>query len=252
MALSTIAEEASSKDDDCVQNVNIDSPEPRIQPYQRTVDSPIAILGLISLGTVLLSLSIPTLASGSIDPPSLIVVIATLSVAIYTNDLDFDMVMSSYGGISQITVAAWEISLGNTFSATVFATYGGFDFVYSALCLPRIGHTAAHIVDEVVGQQFYDYIGIYFAIWGSIAFLLLLGALHTNIPYVATHACIVCALACLSLNAFTGNPRLAFAGGALGIVASFVAYYSAFSFFWTQHTSFSLIRFPFMMAPFNV
>lgn len=235
MALSTIAEEASSKDDDCVQNVNIDSPEPRIQPYQRTVDSPIAILGLISLGTVLLSLSIPTLASGSIDPPSLIVVIATF-----------------YGGISQITVAAWEISLGNTFSATVFATYGGFDFVYSALCLPRIGHTAAHIVDEVVGQQFYDYIGIYFAIWGSIAFLLLLGALHTNIPYVATHACIVCALACLSLNAFTGNPRLAFAGGALGIVASFVAYYSAFSFFWTQHTSFSLIRFPFMMAPFNV
>ncbi|KAG1873872.1 GPR1/FUN34/yaaH family-domain-containing protein [Suillus subluteus] len=252
MALSTIAEEASSKDDDCVQTVDVDSPEPQMKPYQRTFNSPAAILGLISLGTVFLSLSIPTLAFGGVDPPSLIVVIATLSVSIYTNDPDFDMVISSYGGIAQTIVAVWEMSLGNTFSATVFATYGGFDFVYSAFCLPRIALAATDTVDGVVRQQLYNAIGIYLAIWSSITFLLLLGALQTNIPYVVTHACIVCALACLSLNAFTGNPHLAIAGGVLGILASFSAYYSAFSFFWTQHTSFRFIHFPLMMAPFNV
>ncbi|KAG1816881.1 GPR1/FUN34/yaaH family-domain-containing protein [Suillus subaureus] len=184
MALSTIAEEASFKDNNCVQTVNIDCPlaEPQMQPYRRTVDSPAAILGLISLGTVFLSLSIPTLAFRSVNPPSLIVVIATF-----------------YGGISQTIVAIWEISLGNTFSATVFATYGGFDFVYSAICLPRIS-----LAGGAVGQQFYNAIGIYLGIWGSTIFLLLLGALQTNIPYIATHAFIVCALACLSLNAFTG------------------------------------------------
>ncbi|KAG1830685.1 GPR1/FUN34/yaaH family-domain-containing protein [Suillus subalutaceus] len=235
MALSTIAEEASSKDDDCVQTVDVNSPEPQMKPYQRTFNSPAAILGLISLGTVFLSLSIPTLAFGSVDPPSLIVVIATF-----------------YGGIAQTIVAVWEMSLGNTFSATVFATYGGFDFVYSAFCLPRIALAAADTVDGVVRQQLYNAIGIYLAIWSSITFLLLLGALQTNIPYVVTHACIVCALACLSLNAFTGHLHLAIAGGVLGIIASFSAYYSAFSFFWTQHTSFRFIHFPLMMAPFNV
>ncbi|KAG1773306.1 GPR1/FUN34/yaaH family-domain-containing protein [Suillus placidus] len=255
MSLSTIAEEASSKDDNYVQSVNMESPAPHMQPYQRTFGSP-AILGLISWGTVFLCLSILTLASGSVNPPSLVVVIATLSVPIYTNDPGFDMVISSNGGISQIIVGIWEMFLGHTFSATVFATYGGFNFSYGVLCLPRTGLAAAFTVDGVVGKQFYNAIGIYLAIWGSIAFLLLLGALRTITPFVATNASTVCALTCLSLSAITGNPYLAIASGALGIVASFSAYYSAFSLFWTQRTSFSFpfpfIRFPLIMAPFNV
>lgn len=238
MSLSTIAEEASSKDDSYVQTVNMESPAPHMQPYQRTFGSP-AILGLISWGTVFLCLSILTLASGSVNPPNLVVVIATLN-----------------GGISQIIVGIWEMLLGHAFSATVFATYGGFNFSYGVLCLPRTGFAAAFTVDGVVGQQFYNAIGIYLAIWGSIAFLLLLGALRTITPFVATNASTVCALACLSLSAITGNPDLAIASGALGIVASLSAYYSAFSLFWTQRTSFSFsfpfIRFPLIMAPFNV
>jgi succinate-acetate transporter protein len=235
MTLSTIAEEASTKDDDHVQSVNIDSPTPQIQPCKRTFGSPAAILGLMSLGTVFLSFSILTLVSGSVDPSDLAVVTITF-----------------YGGISQIIVGVWEISLRNTFSATVFAAYGGFEFVYSVICLPRVALAAAHTVNGVVERPFYNAIGIYLAIWSSITFLLLLGALQTTIPYVATHAFTVCALTCLSLNAFTGNPHLAIVGSALGIITSFSAYYSAISLFWAQHTSFTFIPFPLMMAPFNV
>lgn len=68
----------------------------------------------------------------------------------------FNTVTFSYGGISQTLVGWWEMWLGyvfnllcggsitenfhsNTFSATVFCTYGGFNFTYGALYLPQIG-----------------------------------------------------------------------------------------------------------------
>ncbi|KAG1751851.1 GPR1/FUN34/yaaH family-domain-containing protein [Suillus lakei] len=234
MSSNSIAEKEVSKDDYYVQTVNV-SPAPQIQPNQKTFGSP-AILGLVSLGTVFLCVSVLTLTSKSVGPPSLVTVIATF-----------------YGGIGQIIVGVWEMFLGNTFSATVFATYGGFNFSYGALCLPRTGLAAAYTVDGVVGQQFYNAIGIYLAIWSSITFLLLLGALRTTTPIVATLASTVCMLACLSLNAFTGNPHVAIAGGAMGIVASFGAYYSASSLCWTQQTTLSFICLPpLMLAPFNV
>ncbi|KAG2078656.1 hypothetical protein BDR04DRAFT_1041723 [Suillus decipiens] len=233
MSLSTIAEEASPKDDDYVRTVNVDSPSPQMQPRQRTFGSPAAILGLVSLGTVFLCFSILTLASESVNTPSVLVVIATF-----------------YGGISQIIVGVWEMFLGNTFSAVVFTTYGCFNFIYGVLCLPRTGHAATYTVNRVVGHQFHSAIGIHLAIWGSITFLLLLGALQTTIPLVAMHASFVCALTCLSSNVFYDNPRLAIAGGALGIVASLCAYYSALSLFWEQYTSFSFIHFPLMIISF--
>lgn len=52
---------------------------------------------------------------------------------------------------------------------------------------------------------------------------------------------------------YEGNPHLATAGGALGILASCGAYYGALSLFWTQQTTVSFIRLPpLIVAPSNV
>ncbi|KAG2118655.1 GPR1/FUN34/yaaH family-domain-containing protein [Suillus discolor] len=195
-----------------------------------------APLGMLAYGTVFLCSPILTLASKSVGQPKLVLVFATF-----------------YGGISQTLVGMWEMFLGNTFSATVFTTYAGFNFSFGALYLPQIGLAAAYTVDVVVGQEFYNAIGIYLAIWDLITFLFFLGALRTTAPIVVTLGFTICALTCLSINTFTGNPHFATAGGALGIIASFGAYYSAFSLFWTQQTTFSFIRLPpLITAPSNV
>lgn len=233
MSSNSVTEKEGSRDNYYVQTVNMDAtpaPAPQMQPYQRTYGNP-APLGMLAYGTVFLCSSILTLDAKQVGSSNLVLVFATF-----------------YGGISQTLVGMWEMFLGNTFSATVFTTYGGFNLSYGALFLPQIGLAAAYS-----GQQFYYAIGIYLAIWDLITFVFLLGALRTTTPIVATLGFTVCALTCLSANAFTGNPHLATAGGALGIIASFGAYYGALSLFWTQQTTFSFIRLPpLIAAPSNV
>ncbi|KAG2131904.1 GPR1/FUN34/yaaH family-domain-containing protein [Suillus cothurnatus] len=241
MTLSNIAEEASTKDDDCVQSVNIDSPAPQIQPCKRTFGSPAVRLPCFTHG---LSTSLMRHPGNSgpdvlgVDPSDLAVVTITF-----------------YGGISQIIVGVWEISLMNTFSATVFAAYGGFEFVFSVIFFYLeslswlhtllTGSSNSHFTvpsesTSLSGARFHSFFSL-------VHFKSLYPTLqHTHLPFV------VCALTCLSLNALTASPHLAIVGGTLGIIASFSAYYSAISLFWAQHTSFSYIPFPLMMAPFNV
>jgi succinate-acetate transporter protein len=233
MSSNSVTEKEGSKDNYYVQTVNMDSPPPpvpQMQPYQRTYGNP-APLGMLAYGTVFLCSSILTLASKQVGSSNLVLVFATF-----------------YGGISQTLVGMWEMFLGNTFSATVFTTYGGFNLSYGALFLPQIGLAAAYTT-----EQYYYAIGIYLAIWDLITFVFFLGAIRTTAPIVATLGFTVCALSCLSANAFTGNPHFATAGGALGIIASFGAYYGALSLFWTQQTTFSFIRLPpLITAPSNV
>ncbi|KAG1750531.1 GPR1/FUN34/yaaH family-domain-containing protein [Suillus paluster] len=210
-------------------------PAPQMQPYKSTFGNP-APLGLISYGTGFLFSSIMTLASKSVGSPNLVMVLATF-----------------YCGITLTLVGMWEMFLGNTFSATLFTTYGGFNFSYGAIFLPQVGIAAAYTVDGVVGQGYFNAIGIYLAVWTLVTFLFFLGTLRTTIPTIVTLGFSVCALVCLSLNAFTGNPHLATAGGAMGVIASFGAYYSAFSLFWTQQTTLSFIRLPpLAIAPLDV
>lgn len=107
-----------------VQTVNMDAPAPpapQMQPFQRTYGNP-APFNMLAYGTVFLCSSVLTLASKSVGQPNLVLVFATF-----------------YGGISQTLSGMWEMFLGNTFSATVFTTYGGFNFTFGALYLPQIG-----------------------------------------------------------------------------------------------------------------
>jgi succinate-acetate transporter protein len=97
-----------------------------------------------------------------------------------------------------------------------------------------------------------------------------LGAIRTTLPTVGTLGFTFISLACLSANAFTGkslfsffwhgrpdaaakkktgNPHLATAGGALGVIAAFGAFYCAMSLFWTQQTTLSYIRLPPLIIP---
>ncbi|EGN92059.1 hypothetical protein SERLA73DRAFT_79899 [Serpula lacrymans var. lacrymans S7.3] len=237
MSANSITEKDGRNDSYYVQAASPDTPpaQPMMQPYQRTYGNP-APLGMLAYGTVFLCSSILTLHAGNVTTPNLVLVFATF-----------------YGGISQTLVGMWEMFLGNTFSATVFTTYGGFNFSYGALYLPQMGLAAAYTVDGVVGEEFSHAIGIYLGIWALITFVFCLGAIRTTAPIVVTLFFTVCALSCLSASSFTGNAHLNTAGGALGIVASFGAYYGALSLFWTQQTTFSYIRLPpLILAPSNV
>ncbi|KAF8838032.1 hypothetical protein BDN67DRAFT_934490 [Paxillus ammoniavirescens] len=208
---------------------------PQMHPYQRTYGNPVP-LGMLSFGAVILCSSLLTLHVGDVYTPNLILVFATF-----------------YGGISQTLVGMWEMFLGNTFTATLFTTYGCFNFSYGALYLPGIGIAAAYNVNGVPTEEFHHVMGIYLGVWCLITFLFTLGALRTTLPNVCTLMAAVGTFGCLSANAFTGNPQLATVGGALGIAAAFGAFYCAMSSLWTQQTTLSFIRLPpLIIGPSNV
>ncbi|TFK48695.1 hypothetical protein OE88DRAFT_1634211 [Heliocybe sulcata] len=184
-------------------------------------------LGMLAYGTVFLCSSLLTLGTAGVKTANLVLVFAMF-----------------YGGIMQTLVGMWEMFLGNTFAATVFATYGGFNFTYGALYLPEIGLAAAYSVDGVVTEEFEHAVGIFLAIWDFITFLFCIGSLKTTAPTVFTLGATVCALTCLSAASFTGNAHLNTAGGALGLVATAGAYYGAFSGFWSQESTLKMIRLP--------
>ncbi|KIJ11521.1 hypothetical protein PAXINDRAFT_84340 [Paxillus involutus ATCC 200175] len=221
-----------TRDNYYVRTVNVDSPpapSPQMHPYQRTYGNPVP-LGMLAYGAGILCSSLLTLHAGGVYTPNLVVVFATF-----------------YGGISETLVGMWEMFLG--YACTVFITYGCFNFSYGAFYLPGIGIAAAYSVDGVPTEEFHRAMGIYLGIWSLITFLFILGAIRTTLPTVGTLGFTFISLACLSANAFTGNPHLATAGGALGVIAAFGAFYCAMSLFWTQQTTLSYIRLPPLIIP---
>jgi len=200
------------------------------QGYHRKYGNP-APLGLLAYGTVFLCSSLFTLQARGIQTPNLVLVFALF-----------------YGGISQILVGMWEMFLGNTFGATVFTTYAGFNFSYGALYLPEIGLAAAYTVDGVVSDEFTQAVGIYMAIWDVITLLFLIGCLRTSWPVIFTFGTTVVALTCLSANCFTGIQVLATIGGWFGLGAAGGAYYAALAGFYSDEVTFKSIKLP----PFSV
>ncbi|KZT28861.1 hypothetical protein NEOLEDRAFT_1154318 [Neolentinus lepideus HHB14362 ss-1] len=197
------------------------SPPPPPPPPPHRYGNPTP-LGMLAYGTVFLCSSLLTLQTAGVKQANLVLVFAMF-----------------YGGISQTLVGMWEMFLGNTFAATVFATYGGFNFTFGALYLPELGLASAYSAEE-----FPRAVGIFLAIWDFITFLFCIGSLKTTAPTVFTLGSTVCALTCLSAASFTGNSHLNTAGGALGLVATAGAYYAAFSGFWSQESTLKIIRLP--------
>ncbi|KIJ11516.1 hypothetical protein PAXINDRAFT_15621 [Paxillus involutus ATCC 200175] len=129
------------------------TPPPQMHPCQSIYGNPVP-LGMLSFGAGILCSSLLTLHVGGVYTPNLVLVFAIF-----------------YGGISQTLVGMWEMFLGHTFSASIFITYGCFNFSYGALYLPGIGIAAAYSVDGVPTEEFHHAIGIYLGIWSFITFL---------------------------------------------------------------------------------
>ncbi|KZO96362.1 hypothetical protein CALVIDRAFT_563857 [Calocera viscosa TUFC12733] len=204
-----------------------DASQPTMPVYHRQYGNP-APLGLLAYGTVFLCASLFNIHSRGIHNGSLVLLFATF-----------------YAGITQILVGMWEMFLGNTFGATVFATYGGFNLSYGALYLPGVGVQALYTdANGVVSPDFAQAVGIYLLIWDAITLLFLIGCLRSSIPVVFTFATTVVSLTLLAANSFTGIDSLAVAGGAFGLGAAAGAYYAALAGFYSPTVTFKAIRLP--------
>ncbi|KAI6104962.1 GPR1/FUN34/yaaH family-domain-containing protein, partial [Pisolithus croceorrhizus] len=198
--------------------------------YKRTFGNPTPV-GMLSYATVISCSSLLTLNAGSVYTPDLLLLFSIF-----------------YGGITQTLVGLMEMFLGNTYSASVFLTFGSSNFSHGAFYLPSIGiarlYRAAYSVDGIPTQEYYHALGLFLSVWTFVTFIFTIGALRTTLPIVRTLGCTVLGLSCLAANAFSGAEGLATARGALGLCCAFGAYYAGLSMLWARQTIFSFIRLP--------
>jgi hypothetical protein len=168
-------------------------------------------LGLFSFASTTFILSLINVQARGVAVPNVVV-----GMAIFT------------GGLVQLLAGMWEFPRGNVFGGTAFSSYGAFWMSYATILLPSTGVIDAYAKSPP--DEFTNAIGIYLIAWFMFTFFMLIGALRKNIAFIALFACLAATFAALAAGAFMPqHPNVTKAGGALGIVTAFIAYYCAVS-----------------------
>jgi succinate-acetate transporter protein len=169
-------------------------------------------LGLFSFASTTFILSLINVQARGVATPNVVV-----GMAIFA------------GGLAQLLAGMWEFPRGNVFGATAFTSYGAFWMSYATILIPGSGILESYTATPAGLEQLGNALGIYLITWFMFTFLMLIGALRKNISFIALFAFLAATFAVLAAGAFTSKAVLNKAGGALGIITAFIAYYCALS-----------------------
>ncbi|KAK0462971.1 FUN34 transmembrane protein [Desarmillaria tabescens] len=164
-----------------------------------------AVLGLFSFGSTTIILSLYNAHASGITIPNVVV-----SMALFV------------GGVSQFTGGIIEFCRRSTFTGSVFCIYGAFWLSYGAILLPGTGITAAY---EGEADMLGDALGIYLVVWSIVTVMFLIVALRKTVALIFVLAVLALTFLLLGIAEFTGNAAVAKAGGIMGVIPGFGAFY---------------------------
>jgi len=204
------------------------SQEHLIRPtyYNSAVVKPIPIanpgaLGLFSFASTTFILSLVNVQARGVTTPNVVV-----GMAIFA------------GGLVQLLAGMWEFPRGNVFGATAFSSYGAFWMSFATILIPASGVVDSYA--KAPPEELSNALGIYLITWGMFTFLMMIAALRKNAAFILLFACLAATFVVLAVGQFTLKASISKAGGALGIITAFVAYYCALSELLGQGGIFSL------------
>lgn len=151
--------------------------------------------------------------------------------------------MVFFAGLSQTLCGWWEMNLGNTFMATIFAAYGAFSLSFGSMYLPAFGVVSAYtLADGTLSPEFNEAMGLFFIAWMVVTTLLLIASLRSSVGLVATLASTLMLFLTLAVHYFTGSTGLRTAAGVFGLLAAAAAWWTAMAGLWTSDTTYACLR----------
>jgi len=184
---------------------------------RRRIANP-APLGLISFASTTLLLSFVNVSARNVKEPQ-----AAVGMAL------------AVGGLCQFLAGMWEFAAGNTFGATAFSSYGGFWFSFAALLIPGTGIASALEADGNLDNG----LALYLSTWLIFTFIMLIASLRSNLGLVLLFFFLDLTFLLLTIaHCFPAKTAINTAGGALGIITAFIAYYVGASELMPRHASF--------------
>jgi len=195
--------------------------QPAFPVYHRRLANP-APLGLYSFASTTLLLSLINVGARGITVPNVVVGMAY-----------------GYGGLCQLLAGMWEFASGNTFGATAFTSYGGFWISFALIYTPGSGILAAY--EGEAASQLPNAVGIMLEMWFIVTVLLFFGTFRSSIALSALFLTLAMAFLLLGIGQFYSEESVTVAGGAFGIIAALIAYYTGSAGLYSPDTSYVLL-----------
>ncbi|KAI8453823.1 GPR1/FUN34/yaaH family-domain-containing protein, partial [Phakopsora pachyrhizi] len=135
--------------------------------------------------------------------------------------------MTRYSNFS--LAGMWEFAVGNTFGATAFSSYGGFWISFGCIFIPGTGIMEAYTTASKAGQLD-NALALYLFTWFIFTSIMLLATFRSSIGLVVLFFFLDCTFLLLAVGSTMPHVEsITKAGGAFGIVTSFIAWYIAAS-----------------------
>ena len=130
-----------------------------------------------------------------------------------------------FGGVCQYLSGIMEFIAGNTFGATVFPSYGAFNFSYAMIYIPGSGILASY-TDSSTGQlndQFPQALAIYILAWFMLTVIYTIAAMRSSWILFLDLFFLDIDLLLLACGYMLNNPTLLKAGNSVGFVVAFLS-----------------------------
>ncbi|KAF9463749.1 FUN34 transmembrane protein [Collybia nuda] len=177
-------------------------------PRPSTIANP-ATLGLFSFASTTFMLSMYNCHVRDINHPNVV-----LGMAIFC------------GGLAQLLAGMWEFPKNNTFGAAAFSSYGAFWMSYATILIPGSGVLASFGTNT---KELQSGLGIYLTCWCMVTAFYGIAALGKHWAFVALFGFLTVTYACLAAGEFNNSLNATKAGGVLGVITAFIAYYIGLS-----------------------
>lgn len=131
----------------------------------------------------------------------------------------------SYAGIVETMAGIWEMANGDTFTSTVFVSFGAFWLSFAAIHIPSFGILDAYTDEpEQLGNAF----GFYMLGWGIFACMLTLLVMKSTWTFLILFVTLDFAFFLVTAHNFTGNHGCKIAGGIMAIISGFCGWYACY------------------------
>jgi len=139
----------------------------------------------------------------------------------------------AYGGLVQLLAGMWEVAVGNTFGAVALSSYGGFWISFAILITTAPGQSFGVIASYTSEHELNNAIGFYLIGWWIFTTLLLLCTLKSTVAFFSLFFFLDITFLLLAIARFQQteagglNANINKAGGILGVITAFIAWYNA-------------------------
>ncbi|KAG2421800.1 hypothetical protein HFD88_005776 [Aspergillus terreus] len=162
-----------------------------------------------------------------------------------------------YGGLVQVCSGMWAIACGNTFGATVMASYGGFWLSTGIIFTLGGFNIMSTLIEADSGRQgmFYDSFGIFLMGWFIFTTLMMMCTLKSNFAFFILFFIVDLGVLLLAIGYLIRdsndipNAQIIMAGGFFILLSSFLAWYNAIAMLLDPTNSFFTL--PVMPFPWS-